>query len=497
MKSGIHIGLVAIALITLGSVATYKYQHKSEGETTHYTRADLLSLSSQVKEKKYQAPQVTNTALMKDVPSGKVWDAATNKEEDVLVWDSWPVTDKDGNVADYHGYHIVIGLTAKGARQDSSGVKLGMYIQKASVKDDDISSWQYIGDVFNTFGEGRDKSKKDKYLDQIVSEWSGSTVQLNKNDNTLRVFYTNKVGKEGQAQALTTAKIQVDPKDGQNWSSGLSINHAKASDHKTVFVGDGKYYQTVDQIEKKNGVTDSFAMRDPHIVVDGDKYYLTFEGNTGTKANYQGNNNFNNQAYYGSDSLFKSEVERLKANKQSEEYARAYLSNSALGKLELNKDFTVKKVMKPMVTSNATHDMFERPNLVKYKGRWYLFTSVWGIYLASSDPALKSQTFMLGWVSDGGINGTYRPLNGNALVLASDIPLDKKNMMYSYLAIPSNKKNKSEFIVTAFQGSRTFAPSMKIEVHGDKTSVNNNILLNQGAVVDSGKYYKTTAQNIK
>lgn len=497
MKKLIFMSVIGALFLSIVAGSAYQYFHQNKNQVTHYTRSDMYSLKSQVKEKKYQAPSVTSESLMKDVPSGKVFDSSQNKMVDVSVWDSWPVTDKEGNVVNFHGYHIVIGLTSKGARNDSEGVKLGMYVQKIADNSDDISSWQYIGDVFKTFGEGRDLSKKDEYLDQISSEWSGSTVQLNPNDNTLRVFYTNAVGKGTQKQALTTAQITLDPSDGKNWSNGLTINHAKTTDHKTVFVGDGKYYQTVDQITSKNGVTDSFAMRDPHLVIDGNKYYLAFEGNTSIKTGNEGISNFQNPSYYGNNAFFKSDLKRLNSDKKTEEYARTYLSNSALGKLELNKDFTVKKVMKPMVTSNATHDMMERPNLVKYKGRWYLFSCVWGMYFASSDTSLKNKTFMMGWVSDDGINGNYQPLNGNGLVLVSDVPLDDKNMTYAYLALPLNKKNKNEFIVTAFQANKTFAPSMKIRVNGDKTSVVNNIVLNQGAVVDSGKYYKTKAQKIQ
>ncbi|MCO0831675.1 glycoside hydrolase family 68 protein [Fructobacillus sp. W13] len=499
MKNKVFILASAVVLGCIGYAAYQNWhnaQQKKNSTVTHYTRAEMDSIQTSLQDKKYRAPKFENASLLKDVPSAKVWDEKLQKEVPVSVWDSWPVTDRDGAVANYHGYRLVIGLTAKGDRGDDSGVKLGMYAQKISDKEDDISTWKYLGDVFSDFGEGRDLSKEDYNLDHIKSEWSGSTTMMNSNDQTLRLFYTNAWNKE-QRQALTTAQIAVEPKDGTDWASGLTINHQKATDHKTVFTGDGEIYQKAEQAVAMNGVTDSFAMRDPHFVIENGKYYLAFEGNTGPKSgDYQGDNNFKQSKYYGLNAFFKTEKKRLEADKKSEEYARAYLSNSAMGKIELNSDFTLKKVMKPMVTSNATHDMMERPNLVKYKGRWYLFASVWGIYFATSDQNLQKQNFMLGWVSDDGINGTYKPLNGNALVLASSLPMNAPDFTYSYLALPSNRKDKSEFVVTAFQANKTFAPSIRVKVNGDRTSVVNNSVLNQGAVIDSGHYYQAKAQKI-
>lgn len=463
---------------------------------THLTREDVADIPSKVKSSTdYRVPDVKEDKLLSAIPSAKQYDSKTGKWEKVIPWDSWPVTTPDGTVANYHGYRLTMALTAVGARSNDIGAKIGLYAQKVSDKNTDASSWIYLGDVFSKYGEGRDTSKKDEYLDQLVSEWSGSAILMHKNDDTLRVFYTGRVGVSSPSQTLNTAQITIDPKDGSNWSSGLTVNHAKATDHKTVFAGDGKYYQTVKQLKGKGSAGDSFAMRDPHFVVDGDKYYLAFEGNTGTDYCYQGKENLTNPAYYGSSSFFKKDVARLEKKSNENEYNKVYVANAALGKLELNSDFTVKKIMKPMVTSNASSDEMERPNLFEYKGKWYLFTCFWGKKLTSSSKYFPFKTYMFGYVSDNGINGTYKPLNGNGLVLQSSYGFSDPRFAYAWLVVKPSKIVDNQFVVTSFEGSTTFSPSFILKIDGNKTKMITNKVLDQGALETTGKTYPTTAQS--
>lgn len=172
-----------------------------------------------------------------------------------------------------------------------------MYAQKISADSNDLSSWQYLGNVFETFGEGAPNGKPDKYLKQIKGEWSGSTVMMNSKANTLRVFYANAMKK---TQVLTTAQITVEPKTSGDWNSGLTINHKKTKDHRTVFTGDGYYYQTPSQNPgHADKHSEELNLRDPHFVAAGKKYYLVFEGNTDSKYGIQGDRNFLNYANYG------------------------------------------------------------------------------------------------------------------------------------------------------------------------------------------------------
>ncbi|CAK1252308.1 glycoside hydrolase family 68 protein [Fructobacillus evanidus] len=470
------------------------------GQVAHYTRAEMNKIPELLSNKQYLAPTIDHESLQQEIPGAKVYDETTGKTVRMDVWDSWPVTNPDGTVANFHGYRLVVGLTAKNGRYSGAPTKMGLFLQKNNAKQDDLSTWHFVGYVFNSKTEGIADKDYDKYLQNSVGEWSGSTVLMKTKDNSLRFFYANAYKESGlSAQVLTTAQITVNPKDSKNWSSGLTIDHTKTTDRKTVFSGDGKIYQTADQGEGKgNYFSDDITLRDPRFVQDGDKYYLAFEGNTGPEYNYQGANNFTNQAYYGKSAFFKSDSARLLSNKNTAEYEKTYFANGAIGKVELNKDFSVKKVMKPMVTGNATNDELERINLFKHNGRWYVFTSTWGFHMATDNEAITKNSYLLGFSSDEGINGTYKPLNSNGLVIAGQGEGNNPtSFTYSYLVIPNGNDKSNRFVVTSFEKNSTFAPSYLLNINGNKTSMITNKILGQGVLTDNGKYFSASPQKLK
>ncbi|GAP02328.1 levansucrase [Fructobacillus pseudoficulneus] len=469
------------------------------GEVAHYTRTNMNKIAELLGNKKYSAPTIDHQFLQQEIPGAKVYDTATGKTVPMDAWDSWPVTNPDGTVANYHGYRLVVGLTAKNGRYSGAPTKMGLFLQKNDAEQDDLSTWQFVGYVFNSKIEGIADKDYDQYLQNSVGEWSGSTVLMSTKDNTLRVFYANAYrGNGGTAQVLTTAQITVNPKDSKNWSSGLTIDHTKTTDRKTVFSGDGKIYQTAAQGEGKGTYfSDDITLRDPHFVQDGDKYYLAFEGNTGPEHNYQGQNNFTNQAYYGSSAFFRQDAARLQANKNTAEYEKTYFANGAIGKVELNKDFSIKKVMQPMVTGNATNDELERINLFKHNGRWYVFTSTWGFHMATDNEKITKNSYLLGFSSDEGINGTYKPLNSNGLVIAGQgESVNPTSFTYSYLVVPNGNDKNDRFVVTSFEKNSTFAPSYLLKIDGDQTTMINNKVLGQGVLTDNKKYFSAKAQKL-
>ena len=476
-----------------GGYRIQKHYHFLGDGVTHITWADMDSFSTSARKTSTRMPKFKQKSLLSNIPSSKITDPATGQEIPIAVWDSWQVENPDGTVADFHGYRLVIGLTSKYQRDDANGAHLGMYAQKISADSNDLSSWQYLGNVFQTFGEGAPNGKPDKYLKQIKGEWSGSTVMMDSKTNTLRVFYANAMK---NSQALTTAQITVEPKTAGDWNSGLTINHKKTKDHRTVFAGDGYYYQTASQNPgHADKHSEELTMRDPHFVADGKKYYLVFEGNTGSKYGIQGDRNFLNYANYGNWTTYRYMKKQLLNNKDGEQYGKAYYANAAIGKLELDSDFKVKKVMKPMVVANLVNDEIERVNLFQFQGKWYLFATSWGGKFSSTDPNYANKTFLLGYVSDNGINGRYKKLNGNGVVMTSNITSDP-DFTYAHLVVPHKDQKNNKFVVTSFEDSRTFAPSFLLEIKGHKTKVINDKVLGQGALVDNGHYYKASPQKL-
>lgn len=467
-------------------------------KTSFFTRSNMDQINSQLTDSKYLAPTIDHKELEQTIPGAKVYSAKEKKMVPMDVWDSWPVQKPDGTLASFHGYRLVIGLTAENGRYSGAPTRMGLFAQPESANQDDLSTWQFVGYLFNSKKEGVAAGDYDNYLKSSVGEWSGSTYLMNDDDDSLRVFYANAYDdKKTACQILTTAKVVLEPKSGQDWTSGFQINHDKASDRKTVFSGDGKIYQTAAQGGgKRPHFEDDLTLRDPHFVQDGDKYYLIFEGNTGPNFNPQGSNNFNTQAYFGNKSYFNDEKKRLSKNQNTAEYDKTFFANSAIGKLELNKNFTVKKVMEPMVTGNATNDELERVNLFQHNGRWYLFTSTWGFHMATDNKKITDNSYMLGWSSSDGINGKYQPLNGNGTVIIGDGDQAKPTMTYPYLVIPNGDDKNDKFIVTSFEGNKTFAPSYLLKMKGNSTSMINNKILGQGVLTDQGSYYSARPQKI-
>ncbi|EDS05566.1 putative levansucrase [[Clostridium] scindens ATCC 35704] len=223
----------------------------------------------------------------------------------------------------------------------------------------------------------------------------------------------------------------------------MNINGVE--DYKSIFDGDGKTYQNVQQFIDEGNYSsgDNHTLRDPHYVEDKGHKYLVFEANTGTEDGYQGEESLFNKAYYGkSTSFFRQESQKLL---QSDKKRTAELANGALGMIELNDDYTLKKVMKPLIASNTVTDEIERANVFKMNGKWYLFTDSRGSKM-TIDGITSNDIYMLGYVSNS-LTGPYKPLNKTGLVLKMDLDPNDVTFTYSHFAVPQAKGNN--VVITA------------------------------------------------
>ncbi|RUT33589.1 glycoside hydrolase family 68 protein [Paenibacillus zeisoli] len=463
------------ALIAGGGTSAFAKEKDSQDYKesygfSHITRSDMLKIPGQQLSQQFQAPSF-DASTIKNIPSAKGVDQWGNPI-DIDVWDSWPLQNADGTVANYHGYHIVFALAGDPKR----GWDTFIYMFYQKVGDTSIDSWKNAGRVF----KDNDKNvPNDPILNKQAEEWSGSATLTKSGD--VRLFYTNRQGWDPEhgffgKQTLTTAQVNLSKPDADT----LKVDGVE--DFKSIFDGDGKTYQNVDQAFGGGDYADNHTLRDPHYVEDNGHKYLVFESNTGTETGYQGEASLNNRSYYGgSNVFFQSERNKLLSSPKK---SLATLANGSLGIIELNDDYSLKKVMKPLIASNTVTDEIERANIFKMDGKWYLFTDSRGSKM-TIDGIGDNDVYMLGYVADS-LTGPYKPLNKSGLVL--HMGLDPKDLTwtYSHFAVPQAEGNN--VVITSYMTNRglfadhhsTFAPSFLVNIKGSKTSVVKDSILEQG-----------------
>ncbi|MCO7127062.1 glycoside hydrolase family 68 protein [Sporolactobacillus shoreicorticis] len=466
--------LVAIFMIGGAAQASAKpSNYFGENKTygiSHITRFDMSKIPDQQENERFQVPEFDESTI-ENLPSA-VGKDKDGKEIDLDVWDSWPLQNADGTVADYKEYNIVFALA--GDPKIGSDTFIYLFYQKKG--DTSIDSWKNAGRVF----QPDDHLKaNDPILKDQSEEWSGSAT-LTK-DGKVRLFYTNRHPWNPDKnlygrQTLTTAQINLSQPD----ADSLKIDGTE--DLKSIFDGDGKYYQTVEQGIEAENFSDNHTLRDPHYVEDKGRKYLVFEANTGKKVGYQGEDQFNNRAYYGGGLRYFQKERKALLDRPKKKLAS--LANGALGIIELNNDYTLKKVMKPLIASNTVTDEIERANVFKMNGKWYLFTDSRGAKM-TIDGIGDKDVYMLGYVSNS-LTGMYHPLNGSGLVLQMGLDTDDITWTYSHFAVPQKRGNK--VVITSYMTNRgtfddqhsTFAPSFLVKLQGSRSSVVPDSILDQG-----------------
>ncbi|WP_342048190.1 glycoside hydrolase family 68 protein [Bacillus sp. OTU530] len=474
------------ALVMSGGIQAFAAEKDSQDFNknygiSHITRYDMLKIPGQQNSDQFKVPQF-DASKIKNLSSAKGYDQFGNLI-DLDVWDSWPLQNADGTVANYNGYHIVFALAGDPKR----GWDTFIYMFYQKIGDTSVDSWKNAGRVF----KDSDKfASNDPILKNQAEEWSGSATLTS--DGKVRLFYTDRdswapdSGHYGK-QTLTTAQVNVSQPD----ANTLKVDGVE--DFKSIFDGDGKKYQTALQgfkaSDPNTNTWDNHTLRDPHYVEDNGHKYLVFEANTGTEDGYQGAESLYNKSYYGgSNAFFQAEKNKLL---QSPKKSSAEFANGALGIIELNDDYTLKKVMDPLIASNTVTDEIERANIFKMNNKWYLFTDSRGSKM-TIDGIGWNDVYMLGYVSDS-LTGPYKPLNGSGLVLRMGLDPNDLTWTYSHFAIPQTEGNN--VVITSYMTNRgfytdhhsTFAPSFLLNIQGSKTSVVPNSILEQGQLTVDGK----------
>ncbi|SNZ03278.1 levansucrase [Terribacillus aidingensis] len=436
------------------------------------TRQDMEQMIGQHGDKQFTVPSFDASSI-KNIKSATKIDENGN-EIKMDVWDTWPLQNTDGTVAEYNGYHLVFGLA--GDPKDASDTFIYLFYKKAD--DTSVDAWKNAGRVF----EDEDKYKGDKTLAGQQEEWSGSATFTE--DGEVRLFYTNRGGwndAEGifGRQSLTTAQVNVSEKS----QGTLQVDGVE--DHKTIYSGgDSETYENMEKAFEDRNFANNHTLRDPHYIEDKGKKYLVFEANTGTEYGYSGEESLYNRAYYGNGmNYFREEFSQLQNSGKKD---TAELANGAIGIIEINDDYTIKKEMKPLIVSNTVTDEIERPNIFKKDGKFYLFTSTRGSKM-TIDGIDNQDIYMLGYVANN-LTGPYKPMNKTGIVLHQDLDPNDLTWTYAHYVIPQKESDK--FVVTSYMTNRgffqdhksTFAPSFLLDIDGKRSSVVEDGILDQGQI---------------
>ncbi|ELK48096.1 MULTISPECIES: glycoside hydrolase family 68 protein [unclassified Halobacillus] len=351
---------------------------------------------------------------------------------DYWIWDTWPLRNRDGSLAEIDGYKIIFALTASkdytwNGRHDVAKIR---YFYSKDGKD-----WKLGGLAYDP-----DKAYGSR-------QWAGSAMM--EKDGKVNLFYTATGRKSDeettyeQRLARTTLTFDTD-------ENGVEAN--PSGKHEILLEADGKYYETQEQ--KTGDIIYSF--RDPWFFKDpkSGKEYLLFEGNSGgtEKACEAGD--------IGSTSFQK--------NHDVPEGAEDYNGNVGIAVAD-DGDLSDFELLPPLLEADCVNQQLERPHLVYKDGNYYLFTISHKFTFA---PGLEGPDGLYGFVNDS-LRGDYKPLNDNGLVVAN--PEDDPFQAYSWAVLPNENvisfvnEYKDENGEDQVGGS--FAPTLQLDLDGDETKI--------------------------
>ena len=96
-----------------------------------------------------------------------------------------------------------------------------------------------------------------------------------------------------------------------------------------------------------------------------------------------------------------------------------------------NAELTEWRLLPPVLSANCVNQQTERPHLVFYDGRYYLFTISHTFTYA---PGLTGPDGVYGFVGPS-LRSDYKPMNGSALVLGN--PAEAPLQQYSHNVMPN------------------------------------------------------------
>lgn len=364
-------------------------------------------------------------------------------DSNLWIWDTWPLTKRDGSVATINGYKVIFALTAPRSvdwnkRHD---VAIISCFYSENGKD-----WKYKGPAYNI-------------EDALGSrQWAGSAM-LDENGK-VQFFYTA-TGRKGEAVKTFEQRLAKTTFDISADKSGVHLSNW--SKHQVILEPDGVYYQTMQQA--KGPIIYSF--RDPCLFKDPKtgKEYLLFEGNKGGEDQKLKPENIGDELFYKAHVMPSG--------------AENFNGNIGIAVAE-DKDLTKFKLLPPLLEAAGVNQQLERPNVVIKGNQYYLFTISHRFTYA---PGLNGPDGLYGFVGDS-LRSNYKPLNGNGLVITN--PANDPYQAYSWYVIPDGSVLSfiNEYHVNGqLRYGGTFAPTLRISLTGDKSKITEELA--EGIVTSS------------
>jgi len=185
-----------------------------------------------------------------------IYPPETDAFDGLHVWDTWPLRNRDGSLAEIDGHRVILALTTAddllpGKRHDVATIH---YFHST-----DGRSWTHGGPLFDGDALGS-------------RQWAGSAMY---EDGSVCAFYTAS-GVRGEEELTYTQRI-AGATGGEVVVSDGDLRIEGEWDHRILLEPDGDLYEREDQ---SRGMT--YTFRDPWFFEDpaDGETYLVFEANT-------------------------------------------------------------------------------------------------------------------------------------------------------------------------------------------------------------------------
>lgn len=324
-------------------------------------------------------------------------------DEELHIWDTWFLRNRDGTIAEVDGYRVIVALSSPsdllpGKRHDVAALR---YFYSRNGRD-----WETGGRLFGERDEPRPSEERGEAGGSRPlgsRQWAGSALY---DDGEVYAYYTAS-GRRGEEELTYTQRlalgcggtVEVD-------EAGLRIDGPW--EHSVLLEPDGERYETESQ---SRGMI--YTFRDPWFFEDETGTYLLFEANAPVPE--------------GSDACGGDPA--LQEFNGSVGVAASPTGDPA--------EFELRE---PLLEAVGVNQELERPHVVVRDGTYYLFVSSHDHTFA---PELDGYDALYGFAADS-LFGEYEPLNGSGLVLTN--PSNAPFQAYSWLAYP----HREELLVTSF-----------------------------------------------